>query len=71
VQHLDPRRFPGNPAMVEEMHRQVLSSIDRLELQLVRSAAASLASRTGRPQAVPDGYQDSVAEYYRSLSNSP
>jgi hypothetical protein len=71
MQHLDPRRFPGNPAMVEEMHRQVLSSIDRLELQLVRSAAASLASRTGRPQAVPDGYQDSVAEYYRSLSNSP
>jgi uncharacterized membrane protein YccC len=70
MQHLDPRRFPGNPAMVEEMHRQVLSSIDRLELQLVSSAPASLASRTGRPQAVPDGYQDSVAEYYRALSNS-
>ena len=71
MQHLDPRRLPGNPAMVEEMHRQVLSSIDRLELQLVRNAAASLASRTGRPLAVPDGYQDSVAEYYRALSNSP
>ena len=71
MQHLDPRRFPGNPAMVEEMHRQVLSSIDRLELQLVRSGTASLAARTGRPQAVPDGYQDSVAEYYRALSNSP
>jgi hypothetical protein len=71
MQHLDPRRFPGNPAMVEEMHHQVLSSIDRLELQLVRSGTASLASRTGRPQAVPDGYQDSVAEYYRALSKSP
>ena len=70
MQHLDPRRFPGNPAMVEEMHREVLSTIDRLELQLVRSATASLASRTGRPQAVPDGYQDSVAEYYRSLSKT-
>jgi len=71
MQHLDPRRFPGNPAMVEEMHREVLSTIDRLELQLVRSATASLASRTGKPQAVPDGYQDSVAEYYRSLSKTP
>ena len=70
MQHLDPRRFPGNPAMVEEMHRQVLSSIDRLELQLERSATASLASRTGKPQTVPDGYQDSVAEYYRSLSKT-
>ncbi len=71
MQHLDPRRFPGNPAIVEQMHREVLSSIDRLELQLERSATASLASRTGKPQAVPEGYQDSVAEYYRSLSKIP
>ncbi|MGA8730615.1 MAG: hypothetical protein WB608_17810 [Terracidiphilus sp.] len=71
MQHLDPRRFPGNPAIVEEMHREVLSSIDRLELQLERGATASLASRTGKPQAIPEGYQDSVAEYYRSLSKTP
>ncbi len=70
MQHLDPRRFPGNPAIVDQMHREVLSTIDRLELQLVRSATASLASRTGKPQTVPDGYQDSVAEYYRSLSKT-
>jgi len=71
MQHLDPRRFPGNPAIVEEMRREVLGSIDRLELQLERSATASLASRTGKPQSVPEGYQDSVAEYYRSLSKTP
>ena len=71
MQHLDPRRFPGNPAIVEEMHREILGSIDRLELQLERGATASLASRTGKPQAVPEGYQDSVAEYYRSLSKVP
>jgi hypothetical protein len=71
MQHLDPSRFPGNPAIVEEMHREVLSSIDRLELEVERSGAATLASRTGKPQAVPEGYQDSVAEYYRQLSKSP
>jgi hypothetical protein len=70
MQHLDPSRFPGNPAIVEQMHQEVLSSIDRLELQVERSGAATLASRTGKPQAVPEGYQDSVAEYYRQLSKS-
>jgi hypothetical protein len=70
MQHLDPSRFPGNPAIVEHMHQEVLSSIDRLELQVERSGAATLESRTGKPQAVPEGYQDSVAEYYRQLSKS-
>jgi hypothetical protein len=70
MQRLDPSRFPGNPAIVERMHQEVLSSIDRLELQVARSSAATLASRTGKPQAVPEGYQDSVAEYYRQLSKS-
>jgi hypothetical protein len=70
MQHLDPTRFPGNPAIVEQMHQEVLSSIDRLELAVERTSAATLASRTGKPQAVPEGYQDSVAEYYRQLSKS-
>jgi hypothetical protein len=70
MQHLDPSRFPGNPAMVEQMHREVLSSIDRIELQLQRDGASTEA-RTGKPFAVPAGYQDSVAEYYRRLSKNP
>ena len=70
MQHLDPRRFPGNPEIVEQMHREVLSSIDRLELALERSASGTLESRTGKPHTVPQGYQDSVAEYYRQLSKS-
>jgi hypothetical protein len=70
MQHLDPRRFPGNPAIVEQMHRDVLSTIDRLELEVERRGLATLASRTGKAPAVPDGYQDSVAEYYRQLSKS-
>ena len=70
MQRLDPSRFPGNPAIVEQMHRDLLSSIDRLELQVERSASASLESRAGKPHAVPEGYQDSVAEYYKQLSKT-
>jgi len=69
MQQLDPSRFPGNPAMVEEMHRQILSSLDRLELQLQHDGISPQA-RTGRSYSVPPGYQDSVAEYYRRLSKS-
>jgi hypothetical protein len=67
---LDPRRFPGNAAMVEQMHRDLLSSVDRLELQLQRDAASSEA-RTGKSYTVPSGYQESVAEYYKRLSKNP
>ena len=70
MQHLDPSRFPGNPAMVEQMHREVLNSVNRLELQLQRDGISSEA-RTGKPYAIPAGYQDSVAEYYRRLSKNP
>jgi hypothetical protein len=70
MQLLDPSRFPGNPAMLEQMHSEVLSSVDRLELQLQRDAASTQA-RTGKSSAVPSGYQDSVAEYYKRLSKNP
>jgi hypothetical protein len=70
MQQLDPSRFPGNPAMVEQMHREVLSAVDRLELQLQHDGA-STGARTGKPYAVPAGYQDAVAEYFRRLSVNP
>jgi hypothetical protein len=69
MQTLDPSRFPGNPAIVEQMHREVLSAVDKLELQLQRQNLSSSA-RGGKPYAVPAGYQDSVADYYRRLSDN-
>lgn len=69
MQHLDPSRFPGNPAMVEQMHQEVLSSINRLELQLLRDGVAPEA-RTRKPDSIPAGYEDTVAEYYRRLSKN-
>jgi hypothetical protein len=70
MQRLDPSRFPGNPAMVERMQRELLSSFDRLELLLRRDGASSQA-RIGKSYAVPAEYQEPVAEYYRRLSKNP
>jgi hypothetical protein len=55
--------------MIEQMHREVLGSIDKLELQLQRSG--STEARTGKSYAVPPGYEESVAEYYKKLSKNP
>jgi hypothetical protein len=70
MQHLDPSRFRGNPAMVEQMHRELLSSVNQLELQLQHDGVSPQA-RTGNPNDIPAGYEDSVADYYRRLSKNP
>jgi hypothetical protein len=70
MQQLDPKRFPGNPAMVEQMRQEVLGGIDKLELELWREGSSSEA-RTGSSDAIPSGYQEPVAEYYKSLSKNP
>jgi hypothetical protein len=72
MRNLDPKRFPGNPALVEQMHQQLVSSVDALELQLRRQLEESRGGtiRNTDPAKVPAGYQDSVAEYYRKLSGS-
>jgi hypothetical protein len=69
MQQLDPSRFVGNPAMVEELHTKVLNDVDKLELQLRRDPNQPQVGqvRTATPPNVPAGYQDAVAEYYRRL----
>jgi hypothetical protein len=70
MRNLDPSRFPGNPALVEQMHQQLVSNVDALELQLRRKLDETRGGtiRNTDPAKVPAGYQDSVAEYYRKLS---
>jgi hypothetical protein len=70
MQQLDPSRFPGNPAMVERMQRELLSSVNKLELVLRREGASG-GARAGKASAVPTEYQESVADYYRRLSKNP
>ena len=70
MRNLDPSRFPGNPALVEQMHQQLVSTVDALELQLRRQLEENQGGtiRNTDPAKVPAGYQASVAEYYRKLS---
>jgi hypothetical protein len=72
MEHLDPSRFPGNPALVEQLHTQVLATVDKLELQLRRQLDDKQSGqvRSGDTRPVPAGYEDSVAEYYRRLSKA-
>ena len=69
MQHLDPRRFPGNPLMVEQLHAEVLRGVDKLELQLRHDADGQTPGqvRTTKEPAIPPGYEDAVAEYFRRL----
>jgi hypothetical protein len=69
MQKLDPSRFKGNPAMVEELHTRMLNDVDKLELQLRSDPNEPQAGqvRTATPPSVPAGYEDAVAEYYRRL----
>jgi len=73
MQRLDPKRFPGNPELVEQLHTQVLNDVDKLELQLQRAADGKQSGqvRSSDPLTVPSGYQDAVAEYFRRLSKNP
>jgi len=73
MQKLDPKRFPGNPAMVDELYARVLSGVDRLELQLRHEPDDALPAqvRSESPPPVPSGYQAAVAEYFRRLSKNP
>jgi hypothetical protein len=73
MQNLDPRRFPGNPAMVEELYVRVLSGVDRLELQLRHEPDSALPQevRSDGPPPMPAGYEAAVGEYFRRLSRNP
>ena len=70
MRNLDPKRFPGNPALVEQMHQQLVSGVDELELRLRRELDQDRGStiRNTDPSKIPAGYQNSVADYYRKLS---
>jgi hypothetical protein len=70
MQRLDPRRFPGNPIMVEQLHAEVLSGVDKLELQLRHDSDGETPGqvRTTKEPQIPPGYEEAVADYYRRLS---
>ena len=59
MRNLDPSRFPGNPALVEQMHQQLVSEVDMLELQLRHQLDENRSGtiRNTDPTKIPAGYQ--------------
>jgi len=72
LERLGPGRFPGNPALLEQLRTQVLTSVDKLELQLRHELDDKEPGqiRSGDSLQVPSGYKDAVAEYFRRLSQN-
>ena len=70
MQQLDPRRFPGNPELLERLRTQILPGLEQLELQLRRQLddKGSDQVKSATSERIPAGYADAVAEYFRRLS---
>jgi hypothetical protein len=66
----DPARIGDDPLLAERIRNTVLPAIEQLELQLRRKLESKDAGqvRTSSNERVPQGYADSVAEYFRRLS---
>ena len=69
LQRLGPSNY-GNPALVEQLRARVLAAMDSLELRLRRDLDQQGQVRNGDWIRVPQGYQESVAEYFRRLSKT-
>ena len=69
AQQLDPRHMNNDPQLSEVIGAQAFSEIDEVELVLRRKLAEGDGSvRSTTPRNTPPGYADSVAEYYKRLS---
>jgi Domain of unknown function (DUF4175) len=61
-----------NPALIEEEFRGLMNLTEQLELKLAANSdsAEHAAVRSEAPTKVAEGYEDSVAEYFRKLSQT-
>jgi hypothetical protein len=70
MKRLDPRRFPGNPQLLEQLRLALLPRIEQLELRLRQQLGETGQSVRGvTPAHVPPGYEKAAAEYYRRLGS--
>jgi len=68
MNRLDPRKFPGNPQLLEALRLALLPKLEQLELRLRQQLGESGQSVRGvNPARVPPGYEKAAAEYYRRL----
>ena len=69
AQQLDPRHMTNEGQLAAIVGAQAMSEVDEVELVLRRKLQATDGSvRSTNPRNTPPGYADSVAEYYKRLS---
>ena len=72
LQRLDPSVYQNDPVLAERINGAMLGNIEQVEMQLRRKAEQgggdNGAVRGQSGEAVPQGYSDAVAEYFRRLS---
>ncbi|MCS7023548.1 MAG: DUF4175 domain-containing protein [Bryobacteraceae bacterium] len=70
MQRLDPSRFPGNPALLEQLRAQLLPDLEQMEIQIRRQLEEKQGGqvRTSTSDRIPTGYAEAIAEYFRKLS---
>ncbi len=61
-----------NPELIEEQFRSLVNLTEQLELELTANSdsAEQAAVRSEAPTKVAEGFEDSVAEYFRKLSQA-
>jgi hypothetical protein len=70
LQTLDPRRFAADPQRLAALEQQILAEVEQAELILRRNLDNAGGNvRTTPEDAIPPGYSDAVAEYFRRLSH--
>lgn len=70
MNRLDPRRFSGNPQLLDALRLALLPRIEQLELRLRLQLGEGRQSARGiTPAKIPPGYEKAAAEYYRRLSS--
>jgi hypothetical protein len=72
MQRLDPSVYSNDPLLAARINAAVVGGIEQIEMELRRKVEktgdGSVRSQGG--EAVPQGYADAVAEYFRKLSRS-
>lgn len=70
AQGLPNSGFAGNPKLLAQEYRRLLSLLEQLELQVRRKVEEEQGGqvRTSVSEPVPEEYREAVAEYFRRLS---
>ncbi len=70
MQRLGPERFAAGPELNQKIQNQILAGMEQVELQIRRQLEEKSGGsiRSGAAEPVPQGYAESVAEYFRRLS---